>query len=273
MPVPTTTPDLVDIVEQLRPLVQGDGADLRLVTIDDRAQIIELALELEGANCADCVLPPARLQVVLAASLVQRGVTSHRLVLHDPRRGATSASAADRIIVLDPTGEVDASVRDPGPDAGPLVGRTVGFRVDALWQCWDWVVDAWTRALESAGVTVRSWRRVQGLSGLEGAEADDAYQQFLESVDVAIVGLGNCGSCTSWTIRDAIEPATLGLPTAAVVTEQFVPLAGMLARHYGRAGLRTHVLPFPLQTRPEAEVRAIALDTFPALLLTLGASV
>ena len=55
--------------------------------------------------------------------------------------------------------------------------------------------------------------------------------------------------------------------------EQFTALAGTLATHYGRPGLRTHVLPFPLQTRPETEVRAIARDAFPVLLSRLGASV
>ena len=145
--------------------------------------------------------------------------------------------------------------------------------MDVLWQSWDWVVDEWTKWLESAGVTVRSWRRTQGLAGNEGAQADDAYQQFIEGVDAAIVGLGNCGSCTSWTIKDAIAAMTLERPTVGVVTEQFAALAGMLSGHYGRAGLRTVVLPFPLQHRPEAEVRSIARDAFPGLLSTLGASV
>lgn len=271
--MPTSTAELVDIVKELRTLVQGDGADLRLVTVDDQANTIELALELEDVNCADCVLPPGRLHEVLAASLAQRGVTSHRLVLHDPRIAGTASPAAERVIVLDPTAELAVSDSDPGPDAGSLVGRTVGFRVDVLWQSWDWVVDEWTTSLEQAGVTVRSWRRTQGLSGSEGTEADDAYRHFMDGVDVAIVGLGNCGSCTSWTIKDAIAAAALERPTVGVVTEQFAALAGMLSGHYGRPGLRTVVLPFPLQTRPEGEVRSIARDAFPALLSTLGARV
>jgi hypothetical protein len=149
----------------------------------------------------------------------------------------------------------------------------VGFRVDALWPSWDWVVDEWTKALEAAGVTVRSFRRVQGLAGSEGTDADKAYAAMLTTVDAAIVGLGNCGSCTSWTIKDATQAAESGLPAVAVVTEQFTGLAGTLAAHYGRPGLRIHVLPFPLQTRPEQDVRAIARDAFPQVLSRLGASV
>jgi Fe-S cluster biogenesis protein NfuA len=255
--------ELAAAVEQLRVLVRGDGADLRLVGVDDRAHVVEVALLLDDANCGDCVLPPGRLRDVLAAGLVERGVTSHRLVLHDPR----VADGVTRLIVLDPTAETAAAIRDPGPDAGPLAGRTVGFRVDVLWQSWDWVVDEWTTMLVAARVAVGSWRRVQGLP-----DPDGAYPAFLDDVDVAVVGLGNCGSCTSWTIKDAVEAAR-ERPTVAVVTEQFVALAATLATHYGRPGLRTHALPFPLQGRPEHEVRAIARDAFPALLTTMGATV
>ena len=189
-----------------------------------------------------------------------------------PIPAAAGAVTADRITVLDPTAGVDDRVDDPGPDAGALADRTVGFRVDVLWPSWDWVVDEWTAQLMAEGAAVRTFRRVQGLSGDDGSEADLDYQQFLSDISVAIVGLGNCGSCTSWTVKDATQAAQAGLPTVAVVTEQFTSLAGTLARHYGRVGLRTFSLPFPLQTRPEQEVRAIARDALPALLALMGAT-
>jgi hypothetical protein len=186
---------------------------------------------------------------------------------------ATALSApSGRIIVLDPTAEVEDRSDSPGPDAGVLAGRTIGFRVDVLWPSWDWVVDEWSKELAADGAAVSTFRRVQGLSGDQGSEADVDYQRFLTDVSVAIVGLGNCGSCTSWTVKDAAQAAETGLPTVAVVTEQFTSLAATLARHYGRPGLRTFALPFPLQTRPESEVRTIAREAFPALLALMGAT-
>ncbi|SNQ45599.1 conserved hypothetical protein [Frankia canadensis] len=269
----TAPPDINQAIEHLRDLVRGDGADLRLIDVNDQAHTIELALDITDVECAECLLPPNRLREVLTASLAQRGLTSHRVVLRDPRSTATTESAAPaRITVLDPTAAVDAGDGDPGPDAGPLAGRTIAIRIDVLWQSWDWVVDEWTRLLGEGGATARAWRRAQGLSGAEGAAADDAYDRLLAEADVAIVGLGNCGSCTSWTIRDAVRPARRGLPTVGVVTAQFTALGTMLATQYGRPGLRLLTLPFPLQTRPEDEVRQIARDAFPALLETLGAT-
>jgi hypothetical protein len=263
---------LAGAVERLAQMLRGDGADLRLLGVDDVSGTVELALDLRDASCADCVLPPQRLHDVLAAGLARAGFGAHRLVLHDPRVEAAVGAAAGTIRVLDPTASTDTADRDPGPDAGPLAGRTVGFRVDVLWTSWDVVVDEWTRAFQAAGVQVRMFRREQGLPGDEGERADGDYAAMLAEVDAAIVGLGNCGSCTSWTIKDASDAARAGRPTIAVVTEQFDGLAEMLSTHYGRAGLRRHVLPFPLQTRSEDELRDIARAAFPMLLAGMGAT-
>lgn len=56
------------------------------------------------------------------------------------------------------------------------------------------------------------------------------------------------------------------------MTAEFEHLAHTMAANAGRAGLRVHVLPYPLEMRPEAEVRAIAREHWPALLDTIGAA-
>ena len=55
------------------------------------------------------------------------------------------------------------------------------------------------------------------------------------------------------------------------MTQEFEVLAGRMAANAGRAGLRVHVLPYPLETRPEDEVREIARTHWPKLLATLAA--
>jgi hypothetical protein len=56
-----------------------------------------------------------------------------------------------------------------------------------------------------------------------------------------------------------------------VVTAEFEHLAHTMAANAGRPGLRVLVLPYPLEVRPEAEVRAIAREHWPALVRALGA--
>jgi len=270
-------------VAELSTLVRGDGAELHLVGVDSRRSVVELELDMATAGCEDCVLPPDRLLAMVRESLQRRLPGDYQVTVDDPRRtgdAASRISAARRasasettVLIVDPSAELTTGDADPGPDAGPLRGKTVGFRVDVLWRSWDWVVDEWSRSLAAQGASTLQWRRAQGLAGELGQQHAGDFEQFLTSIDVAVVGLGNCGSCTSWTIKDAVSAAASGIPTVAVATEQFEALARTLASSYGRPGLRLQVLPYPLDVRPEHEVRAIARDAFPTVLATLGAEV
>jgi hypothetical protein len=148
-------------------------------------------------------------------------------------------------IVLDPTANRDDDNPSPGPDAGPLAGKRIGFRLDRMWRAWDWISEQWADRFREAGAEVSFWRSA-GRSGDEGDRCKREYKAFLASIDVAVVGLANCGSCTGWTVRDAITAANAGLPTVAVATANFEAFAHEIAARGGRSGLRVHVLPYPL---------------------------
>jgi hypothetical protein len=62
----------------------------------------------------------------------------------------------------------------------------------------------------------------------------------------------------------------LSKPAVVVVTEEFEAFAHRMAAHAGHPSLRVLVLPYPLEGRPEEEVRQIAADAYPRLLRTLG---
>jgi hypothetical protein len=64
-----------------------------------------------------------------------------------------------------------------------------------------------------------------------------------------------------------------GKTAVAVVTAEFEALAHTMAANAGRSGLRVHVLPYPLDTLPEDDVRKIAIEQWPLVLETLGAQV
>lgn len=173
-------------------------------------------------------------------------------------------------IVLDPTAMRDDDIAHPGPDAGPLAGRRVGFRVDQIWRAWDWISEDWAQRLRGAGAEVSFWRSC-GRSGKEGERMARELAAWLGTIDVAIVGLANCGSCTGWTIRDAITAAGTGMPTVAIATRNFESFAHEIALRGGRSGLRVHVLPYPLNERERSEVMVVAATHFLPMLETLGA--
>jgi hypothetical protein len=74
-------------------------------------------------------------------------------------------------------------------------------------------------------------------------------------------------------VHDTVAVADEGKTAVAVVTEEFEALGHTMAANAGRPGLRVHVLPYPLESLPEAEVRAIAREHWPLVLATLGATV
>ena len=174
-------------------------------------------------------------------------------------------------LVLDPTAKRADDIAHAGPDAGSLVGKRVGFRVDRMWRAWDWISELWAEKFREAGAEVVFWRSA-GRSGDECERCEREYKAFIESIDVAVVGLANCGSCTGWTVRDAITAANAGLPTTAIATANFETFAHEIAARGGRSGLRVHVLPYPLNEQLKDDVLPIGEAHFDGVLRTMGAS-
>jgi hypothetical protein len=174
-------------------------------------------------------------------------------------------------MVLDPTARRTDDIASPGPDAGVLAGKRIGFRFDRMWRAWDWIGELWAEKFRAAGAEVVFWRS-GGRSGDEGERHERDFKAFLESIDVAIVGLANCGSCTGWTVRDAITAANFGLPTTAIATANFETFAHEIAARGGRSGLRVHVLPYPLNEQRKEDVLPIGEAHFYPVLETMGAT-
>lgn len=176
-----------------------------------------------------------------------------------------------RIKVLDPTAKRMDDNDSPGPDAGVLTGKRIGFRLDQIWRCWDLISENWAEKFRAAGAEVSFWRSTNR-SGEEGEEQARSLDAWLKTIDVAVVGLANCGSCTGWTIRDAIAAANAGVATTAIATKNFEIFAHELAARGGRSGLRVHVLPYPLNELSREEVEPVAEAYFAGALEIMGAS-
>ena len=80
--------------------------------------------------------------------------------------------------VLDPTASRSDDNASPGPDAGLLAGKRVGFRLDRMWRAWDWISEQWAEHFRAAGadtVLLTSpyrWMLVQELHGGEEPDLD-----------------------------------------------------------------------------------------------------
>ena len=70
-------------LEEVRALVQADGADLELVAVDSGRREVRLRLLLVEAGCAECVMPQRFLEGVALDLLRGTGVRAVRI--DDPR--------------------------------------------------------------------------------------------------------------------------------------------------------------------------------------------
>ena len=76
---------VAETVDEMGALLRSDGADLRLVQADPKTARIEIVLELDDAECEDCVLPAELLKQMIADALSRSVRGEFELVLHDPR--------------------------------------------------------------------------------------------------------------------------------------------------------------------------------------------
>ena len=151
----------------------------------------------------------------------------------------------------------------------PLAGLTVGIRTDTAWRSWRLIAqqwDEWLRRDGAATVLVETGGQV----GAVGADDRKHIVELAETVDCAIVGLGTCGSCTTFTVKDSVTVERHEKPVVAVVTEEFETHGHNVATHLGHRDLELLVLPYPLEARPEDELREIADAFYPQVLDLLG---
>ena len=72
--------------------------------------------------------------------------------------------------------------------------------------------------------------------------------------DIVLTGIGDCGSCTSCCVRDAIALERIGIPTAAIVTTEFVQEAELQRSALGMDGLRPVVIRHPVSSITDPEL-------------------
>jgi hypothetical protein len=151
----------------------------------------------------------------------------------------------------------------------PLAGLSVGLRHEGSWRSWMWMVEEWEALLRRDGaepVVVKAGGRV----GDEGAQTSADVTAWAEAIDAGVSGLGTCGSCTSNSVRDAVTLERLEKPAVVAVCEEFETHARNMATYLGHPDLKLLVLPYPLEGRPEDEIRRIGVEYYPRALDLLG---
>lgn len=94
--------------------------------------------------------------------------------------------------VLDPRAESRShEPESPTFDVGgPIAGKVVGLRLDAVWRSYVAVVDEWEQLLIADGAVPKvTW--VGERVGAEGERTRSDLEEWSRLIDVGVVGLGN----------------------------------------------------------------------------------
>lgn len=181
-----------------------------------------------------------------------------------------SVATRERISVRRPTAPPRQIVDAPAYTLDrPLAGVRVGLRHEGSWRSWMWIVEEWTGMLRADGaipVVLEAGGRV----GDEGAKTKSDVAAWVADIDCGISGLGTCGSCTSNSVHDAVTLENESKPAIVAVCEEFQQHGRNMAGFLGHGNLKMLVLPYPLENRPEAEIRGIAAEHYARFVDLLG---
>jgi len=152
--------------------------------------------------------------------------------------------------VYAPTGAAQTAAIDPVERPRSLKDLRIGL-IDNGKEFSDVVLEALAEVLrrDHGATRIKFWRK--GFPA-KGAPFID---EMAAETDVAISGVGHCGSSSPWSAIDAVNLEKAGVPTVALISRSFCPLAQIVARGVGHPGLAIVMLPHPIG---EADAEKIA---------------
>jgi Fe-S cluster biogenesis protein NfuA len=75
----------LDALEHVRSLVQPDGGDIEMVSIDPGTGVVNLRLLVEGASCKECIMPRSILEDIAADVMRKTLPDLGSVSIDDPR--------------------------------------------------------------------------------------------------------------------------------------------------------------------------------------------
>ncbi len=179
------------------------------------------------------------------------------------------ARTQSKVEIFDPRGVVDLESRPLATRKTSLAGLRLGILDNSKWNA-NKLLRGAAAALSSeiAFAAVNYYVKTHGFSTDAPAEM---IAQIAAENDLVLTAIGDCGSCCSCCIRDAIALEDLGLPTAAIITTEFVNETRLTRAAVGMPGLCPVVIDHPVSSITDEEVAArVAVIATQAQVVWLG---
>lgn len=171
--------------------------------------------------------------------------------------------------IFNPCGVVDTESRPMAERKAVLSGLRLGILDNSKWNA-NKLLRGAAAALadEIAFTAVNYYVKTHGFSTDAPPEM---IRQIAAENDIVLTAIGDCGSCCSCCIRDAIALEELGLPTAPIITTEFVNETRLTRTAVGMPSLRPVVIDHPVSSITAEEVTArVAVITAQAQEVWIG---
>jgi len=155
--------------------------------------------------------------------------------------------------VYDPRGVCDIISMPIAPRPRTLEGLRLGILDNSKWNANKLLRGASSVLEKSIGLKDAKYYVKHSFSK---DAAPELIAEIAQNSDIVLTAIGDCGSCSSCCIRDAVALETRGIPTAAVITTEFVRETGLQRRALGMDDLRPVIIRHPVSSITDAEIAA-----------------
>jgi hypothetical protein len=157
------------------------------------------------------------------------------------------------VLVFDPRGVVDQDATPVAPRKRQLAGLRLGILDNSKWNA--------NKLLRGASSALEESIKFAAVNYyVKHSFSKDAAPELIDRIarenDIVLTAIGDCGSCCSCCIRDAVALERLGLPSAAIITAEFVNETELTKQAIGMPGLHPVVIDHPVSSITSAEIES-----------------
>jgi hypothetical protein len=153
--------------------------------------------------------------------------------------------------MFDPRGVVDLAVAPVAPRKPKLDGLRLGVLDNSKWNA--------NKLLRGACAALSEGIRFAAVNYyVKHSFSKDAAPELIAHIvrenDIVLTAIGDCGSCCSCCIRDAVALEKLGVPSAAVITTEFVRETQLTRQALGMPDFEPVVIDHPVSSITQEEI-------------------
>jgi len=157
------------------------------------------------------------------------------------------------VLLFDPRGIVDLTITPRALRKTRLDGLRLGILDNSKWNA--------NKLLRGASAAFDANIKFAAVNYyVKHSFSKDATPELIKQIaqenDIVLTAIGDCGSCCSCCIRDAIALERLGIPSAAIITTEFVRETELTRRALGMLDFEPVVIDHPVSSITQDEIRS-----------------